>query len=70
MSEPPPEEGQPLEEPTWRIFCCTIETPWKPGIPGPVRHFHAVRGGTCEDGCCDRFFCPVCGHVWLQELPD
>lgn len=68
MTDKPPENREVSAGRS--IFVCDIETPWNRSIPTPVRHIHARREGTCDDGCCDRWRCPICGHIWLQELPD
>jgi hypothetical protein len=31
---------------------------------------HAKDIGTCAEGCCDKYKCEICGHVWTEEVPD
>ena len=55
------------------MYQCTLEHPWKPGLPTPVRHHEVREVGEQEDGWPGGDFvtyeCRACGHRWRQELP-
>jgi hypothetical protein len=48
---------------------CLPGTPYQRERGGRSMHPLAERIGTCDEGCCDRYRCPICGLSWLKELP-
>lgn len=54
-------------------FICTPETPWRPGLPTPVKHPGTREVGEQEDGYPGGDIvtveCVACGHRWKMELP-
>lgn len=62
-----PQDQQPSKP---RRHVCTPDDPWTPEKSERSIHPSAVDDGTCYEGCCDKWRCPVCGHAWREELPD
>jgi hypothetical protein len=54
-------------------FLCTPETPWRKGLPTPVKHTGAHEVGDQRDGYPGgdivTMECSCCGHRWTTELP-
>jgi hypothetical protein len=56
-------------------FICNSAHPWRPGIEGERRVYHAVHREVGEQvdgwpgGDIVRYECLSCGHTWTAELP-
>lgn len=48
---------------------CTKDAPMPPMAEGQWQHPDAKDIGTCREGCCDKYECPHCGKIFLEEVP-
>lgn len=39
-------------------------------LPNHICGKEAIDIGSCDQGCCDRYRCAVCGKTWLEECAD